>query len=144
VTGVIHTMAPPGPPPQPNRTPWIVGGALAVAAAVVLAVVLASAGGSDSNENGSGAGGGGSEASSYTDADHDAFIDMCSNEISDISLPQTGEDPCECVWNATVENVPHDVFREAMDSGTSPTSLPPDVQQAYSSAVAGCLPVPPP
>jgi serine/threonine protein kinase len=143
VTGVIHGTQQASPPPRPNHTPWIIlGCALAAVATVALPFLLASGGGgSDPEANGSR--GGGSEASSYTAADHDAFIDMCSNETSDISLPQTGEDPCECVWNATVEIVPHDVFREAMDSGTSPTSLPPDVQQAYSSAVAGCLPVPP-
>ena len=139
VTGVFHGTQQASPPPRPNHTPWIIlGCALAAVATVALPFLLASGGGgTDPEANGS-------EASSYTAADHDAFIDMCSNETSDVSLPQTGEDPCECVWDATVEHVPHDVFREAMDSGTSPTSLPPDVQQAYSSAVAGCLPVPPP
>jgi len=42
------------PRPRPNRTPWIVGGALAATAAVVLVVILA-AGRGNSNNSGAGA-----------------------------------------------------------------------------------------
>jgi hypothetical protein len=92
-----------GPTPPRNKTPWIIGGAIAAALVLVLAIAAASGGGGgDGGDDEAGRGSG----SGYDDATHENFDNVCSN------YPGATKSICDCIWGKVVDTVPYDTYHE--------------------------------
>ncbi len=135
------------PPQQPQRsnTPLLVTGAIAAAVALIAVILIATKGSDDdgTSANGTGSGSSGESAAVYTDADRDDFVNECTSQLTQVTEIDPANDPCTCIWNAIEQNIPADVYREAMaaqEDGGDPAPLPPEIEQQMEGRMAACVP----